>query len=47
MAQAFGVVHVLVSGEAAEDGVLQHANKSVGAIPARGCIGDNLARHRS
>jgi hypothetical protein len=46
MAQAFGVVYVLVSGEAAEDGLPQHAHKSVAAILACTCIGDHLARHR-
>jgi hypothetical protein len=45
MAQSFGVVHVLVSGEAAKHGLPQHANKSMAAIPAHACIGDNLAHH--
>ena len=47
MAQAFSVVHILISGKSSEDGLPQHADKSMAAVPARACIGENLARHRS
>jgi hypothetical protein len=38
MTQTFGVVHILVSGKAAKDGLPQHANESMAAILARACM---------
>ena len=46
MTQTFGVVHIFVSGKTAEDGLPQHANKSMAAILARARVGERLTRHR-
>jgi hypothetical protein len=46
MPQALGVVHVLVSGEAAEDRLPKQSGQCVPAILASACVGENIARHR-
>jgi hypothetical protein len=47
MAKTFGVVDILVSGQAAEDRLPQHTDESVTAILAGACVGDHLAGHRA
>jgi hypothetical protein len=44
VAQALGVVHVLVSSEAAEDGLPEQPGQGMPAIPAGAFLGENLAR---
>jgi hypothetical protein len=46
MAQALGVVHVLVSREATEDGLSEQPGQGVAAILAGAVVGQNLARYR-
>jgi hypothetical protein len=46
MTQTLGVVHIFVSSKTAEDGLPQHANKSMAAILARARVGDRLTHHR-
>jgi hypothetical protein len=43
VAQAFGVVHVLVSGEATKNGLTQQTNKRMTAVLARARIGERIA----
>jgi hypothetical protein len=43
MAHAFGVVHVLVSGEATENGLTQQTDKRMAAVLARARIGERYA----
>jgi hypothetical protein len=45
--QAFCVVHVLVSGEATENGLTQHSNESMPAILAGARVSEHLARYRA
>jgi len=45
-AQTFGVVHVLVSGEAAKDRLPEHPGQCVATILAGAGIGKTFARHR-
>ena len=47
MAKMAGVVDVLVSGEAAEDGLSEQLCQCVPAIPASACVGEHFARHRA
>ena len=46
MPQALGIVHVLVSGEAAEDRLPKQSGQCVPAILASACVDENIARHR-
>ena len=46
MAQALGVVHVLISGEPPEDRLPQHPDERMSAILAGSSIGERFARHR-
>ena len=47
MAQASGVVHVLVSGEATENGLTQQTDKRMAAVLASARIGERIAcNHR-
>ena len=47
MAQAFGVVHVLVSGEATENGLTQQTDKRMAAVLTGARIGERIAcNHR-
>jgi hypothetical protein len=46
MAQAFGVVDILVTGEPSKHRLPQQTDQSMAAILARAGIGKNLARHR-
>jgi hypothetical protein len=43
MAQAFGVVYVLVSGETTENGLTQQTDKRMAAVLARARIGERIA----
>ena len=45
MTQVFGVVHVLVSGEATENGLTQQTDNSMAAVLARARIGERIACH--
>ena len=47
MAKTAGVVDVLVSGEAAEDGLSEQLCQCVPAIPADARISEHFARHRA
>ena len=47
MAQALGVVHVLVAGKSPEDRLPQHSDESMPAVLARARVGENVARHRA
>jgi len=44
MAQAFGVVHILVSSEASEHRLSQQADESMPAVLAGARVGEHLAR---
>jgi hypothetical protein len=47
MAQASGIIHVLVSGEATENGLTQQTDKRMAAVLARARIGERIAcNHR-
>ena len=46
MAQAFCVVHILVSGKSPEHRLSQHSDESMPAILAGACVGEHIARHR-
>jgi len=46
VAQALGVVHVLISGNAAEHRLPQQTDQCVAAVPAGSRISECLARHR-
>jgi hypothetical protein len=46
MAQAFGVVHVLVSSEATENRLTQQTDKRMAAILAGAGVGQDIARQR-
>jgi hypothetical protein len=46
MTQSFGVVDILVSGKAAEDGLPQHSDESMPAILARARISEHLTCQR-
>src|ERR1700730_5886495 len=43
MAQASGIIHVLVSGEAAEHRLPKHSNESMAAVLAPARIGERIA----
>ena len=45
MAQAFGVVHVLVSGETPEHGLPKQPDQRMAAVPAGARIGEHVAGH--
>jgi hypothetical protein len=47
VAQALGVIDILVSGKATEYRLPQQTNQRVAAVPARACIGEHLARHHA
>jgi hypothetical protein len=47
MAQAFGVVHVLVSSEAAEERLPQHPDESMPTVLARASVSEHLIRHHT
>jgi hypothetical protein len=47
MAEAFGVVHVLVSGEAAKHGLPKHSDQRMPPVLARPRVSELLARHRA
>src|ERR1700747_3733120 len=44
--QTLGVVHILVSGKTAEDGLTQHSKKSVPAVLAGPCVREAVAGYR-
>ena len=47
MAQASGIIHILVSGEATENGLTQQTDKRMAAVLARARIGERIAcNHR-
>jgi hypothetical protein len=46
MTQTFGVVHILVSSEAAKDGLPKEPDKRMTPIRARARVGQHLAGHR-
>jgi hypothetical protein len=47
MTQALGIVHILVSGEATENGLTQQTDKRMAAVLARTHIGERIAcNHR-
>ena len=45
MAQTFGVVHILVSGKATENGLPQQPDKRMAAILAGARVGERIACH--
>jgi hypothetical protein len=45
--ETVGVVHVLVAGEAAVDGLAQQIDEAVPAILAGATVGDDIARQRA
>jgi hypothetical protein len=47
MAQAFGIVHVFVSGKPPEHGLPQQPDQSMAAVLAGACVGERLARNRA
>jgi ABC-type Fe3+ transport system substrate-binding protein len=47
MAQPFGVVDILVSGEPTEHGPPQHPHERVTAVLAGAAVGQPFARHRA
>ena len=47
MAQAFGIVHVFVSGKPPEHGLPQQPDQCMAAVLAGACVGELLARHRA
>ena len=47
MAQAFGIVHVFISGKPPEHGLPQQPNQCMAAVLAGACVGELLTRHRA
>ena len=47
MAQAFGVVHILVSGKPPEHRLPQQPDQRMAAVLAGACVGEHVARHRA
>jgi hypothetical protein len=45
VAQALGIVHVLISSEAAEDGLPEQPGQGMPAIPPGAFVSENLASH--
>ena len=45
MAQAFGVVHVIISGETPEHGLPKQPDQRMAAVPAGPRIGEHIAGH--
>jgi hypothetical protein len=46
MAQALGVVHILVAGKATKYGLPEQPGQCVPTILASACVGQNIARQR-
>ena len=47
MTQAFGVVHVFVSGKPPEHGLPQQPDQCMATVPAGACVSERAARHRA
>jgi hypothetical protein len=47
VAQAFGIVHVLVAGESTKHRLPQQTDQCMATVPAGARIGEGLARHRA
>ena len=47
VAQAFGIVHILVTSEAAEHRLTQQTDQCMAVVLAGARIGEGLARHRA